>query len=418
MALGGLAILALALGNLLGAVTPASAARAVTPASATPAPADSPAAIVFTRFDSAAAFGAGTSDGTLVEADHLRLADGLAHGTWVSPWVDPGFAYTELIASWNADTPGASWLRVEAQATTAGGRQTNWYTLGIWAAGEAHLKRTSVRGQADQDARVETDTLFAVSQPLAGYRLRVTLERPASADAPPMLRMLGAVASNGGATFGGQASPTVGDMPVELGVPAYSQEIHAGQYPEWGGGGAQWCSPTSTAMVLAFWGAGPSSDELGWVDPADADPAVDAAARGTYDAAFRGTGNWPFNTAYAGRFGLDAFVTQLRSLAEAEAFVRAGIPVIASLRPGVFGLDGYLFPGSSEGHLLVIQGFDDTGNPIVNDPAALSDARVRRVYDRAQFERAWLGGSGGAAYVIHPISVPLPPPPAGATHNW
>ena len=56
--------------------------------------------------------------------------------------------------------------------------------------------------------------------------------------------------------------------------------------------------------------------------------------------------------------GLDAFVTQLRSLAEAERFVRAGIPVVASLKPGVFGLDGYLFPGSPEGHLLVIRGLD------------------------------------------------------------
>ena len=67
-----------------------------------------------------------------------------------------------------------------------------------------------------------------------------------------------------------------------------------------------------------------------------ADPSVDYAARGTYDAAYRGTGNWPFNAAYAARFNLDAFVTQLRSLAEAEQFVRAGIPLVASIasRPG------------------------------------------------------------------------------------
>jgi len=165
-------------------------------------------------------------------------------------------------------------------------------------------------------------------------------------------------------------------------------------------------------------GGGPSPDELAWVAPGHVNPDVDYAARGTYDAGLRGTGNWPFNTAYAGRFSLSAFVTQLRSLTEAESFVRAGIPIVASLKPGVYGLDGYLFPGSAEGHLLVIIGFDETGDPIVNDPAAWSNATVRRIYDRVQFERAWLGGSGGIAYVIHRTDVALPRAAFGATRNW
>ena len=54
----------------------------------------------------------------------------------------------------------------------------------------------------------------------------------------------------------------------------------------------------------------------------------------------------------------------------------------------------------------------------MNDPAAWSDATVRRVYRRGQFERAWLGGSGGAAYIIRPPDVPLPPPVSGVTRNW
>jgi hypothetical protein len=171
-------------------------------------------------------------------------------------------------------------------------------------------------------------------------------------------------------------------------------------------------------MVVEFWGRGPSDDDLGWVDPSYADPSVDYAARSTYDAAYHGTGNWPFNAAYAARFGLDTFVTQLRSLAEAEQFVRAGIPLVASIasRPGE--LDGFLFSGGTNGHLVVIIGFDANGNPIVNDPAAWTDATVRRVYDRAQFERVWLRGSGGTVYVIRPPEVPLPPEPSSLAANW
>jgi hypothetical protein len=37
------------------------------------------------------------------------------------------------------------------------------------------------------------------------------------------------------------------------------------------------------------------------------------------------------------------------------------------------------------------------------------------VYDRAQFEKAWMAATGGIVYVIHPVSVALPPSPLG---NW
>jgi hypothetical protein len=50
---------------------------------------------------------------------------------------------------------------------------------------------------------------------------------------------------------------------------------------------------------------------------------------------------------------------------------------------------------------------------IVNDPAAPTNAGVRRTYDRAQFERAWLDGSGGLSYVLHDREHPLPKRPAG-----
>ena len=43
-----------------------------------------------------------------------------------------------------------------------------------------------------------------------------------------------------------------------------------------------------------------------------------------------------------------------------------------------------------------------------------SNGAVRRIYDRGQFERAWLGGSGGVAHVIRGPGIELPPSPG----NW
>jgi len=376
------------------------------------------AQIQFARFASSADFATGAWSATLLEGDLIVLAPGALSGTWTSPSVQPQASFTRLVASWNADTPADSRIRIAVQPTTAAGESAAWYVLGLWAADDLSVQRTSVSGQSDALGRVDTDTLYARADPFASYLLRVQLERTSAEAASPGLRMLGTSVSDFSYSASTPASAPLSSDAVELAVPSLSQEIHARQYPQWGGGGEAWCSPTSTAMIVAFWGRGPSADDLAWVDPSFTDPSVDVAARSTYDAAYRGTGNWPFNTAYAARYGFDAFVTQLRSLTEAESFIRAGIPLVASIatRPGE--LSGFLFAGGTNGHLVVLVGFDAAGNPIVNDPAAWSDATVRRVYDRAQFERVWLRGSGGTVYVIHPPETPLPQRPSDASPNW
>jgi len=375
------------------------------------------APITYTRFSSTG-LSSGAFDATRVEQDTIVLEHGSMRGTWTSPPIATGFGITRIVPSWNAETPGASQIRVELQATTDTAESTDWYGLGIWARDDHAVQRTSIRGQSDALGRVDTDTLYARGRPFASYALRVTLERPTPEDPSPRVWMLGAQASDMPFDATASTSPALFNEGVELAVPVYSQEIHANEYPQWGGGGEVWCSPTSTQMVLEYWGRAPSAEQLAWVNPAYADPGVAIAARGTYDAAYRGTGNWSFNAAYAAGYGLDAFVTQLRSLAEAELFIRSGIPLVASFASRPRELSGFLFDGGTNGHLVVIVGFDATGNPIVNDPAAWTNASVRRVYDRAQFERVWLRGSAGTVYVIRPPEIALPALPADVTPNW
>jgi hypothetical protein len=158
----------------------------------------------------------------------------------------------------------------------------------------------------------------------------------------------------------------------------------------------------------------PDPSTYAWVPSGHTDPWVDAAARSTYDAAYRGTGNWPFNTAYAAPLAGRAFVTRLRSLREAERFIAAGIPLVASISFGSGELSGAPI-SASNGHLVVIAGFTDSGDVVVNDPAAPTRAGVRRTYDRGQFENAWLPRSGGLVYVIRDDAHPLP---GGAHTNW
>ena len=338
------------------------------------------------------------------------------YGTWTTaPYAVP-FAFDELVASWNATTPNGTWISVEMQAGGSG-RTTKWYTMGIWASGDGTIHRTSVGGQGDSDGYVAIDTFVrdGKAPPLTTYTLRVTLHRVAGSTATPTLSSLGAMTS-AASTYAIPSAFTLG-REVDLDVPQYSQEIHAGQFPEYDGGGEAWCSPTSTSMVLSYWHSGPTSADLAtWPAAlAYADPQVDYAARYVYDYHYQGAGNWPFNAAYAASFtGMRGFVTRLRSLAEAERFIAAGIPLVASIQGK---LPGFFFKKTS-GHLLVIRGFTASGDVISNDPAVPDDTQVRKIYGRADFEGVWLSGSGGIVYVIVPSGTSLPANVEGLPNNW
>jgi len=200
-----------------------------------------------------------------------------------------------------------------------------------------------------------------------------------------------------------------------LNVPRYSQMIHRGEYPQYGGGGEAWCSPTALSMLLGYYGALPSASNYAWVKNSYADPWVDHVARVVYDYGYEGAGNWAFNTAYAANLTTDAFVTRLKNLREAERFIAVGIPLAASISFARGQLNGAPI-SSTRGHLVVIAGFTRTGDVVVNDPAASGNSTVRRTYDRGQFEKAWLRRSSGTVYVVRDAAHPLPA--WGSSRSW
>jgi hypothetical protein len=340
------------------------------------------------------------------------------YGTWTSGVTNLSFPFNELVSSWNANTPAGTWAQVEMRPQLQDGHWAKWYILGRWAYGDSDFHRTSVGGQGDADGFVAIDTFFTKDHPAVAYQLRLTLFRRAGTTATPSVSRLSAVASNLTNQKGSfPSATTMSGTTVELDVPKYSQEIHHGEYPQFDNGGEAWCSPTSTSMVVGYWdqmfpGAGyaPSDDETSWVGFPD--PWVDYTARYVYDYRYNGAGNWPFNTAYAAARGLVSDVTQLHNLREAEPFIEAGIPLVASVAWSSNKLTGGI--KSTNGHLSVIVGFTGDGKKvIVNDPASDTNAEVKHFYDREEFERAWIPASGGIVYVIRPPGWPTPSLTAG-----
>ncbi|HWQ09505.1 MAG TPA: C39 family peptidase, partial [Holophaga sp.] len=274
------------------------------------------------------------------EALRARLVDPSRPGRLTTAPIRLG-PFDRAIVSWNGTTPPGSRFELELRAEGPD-KWTSFYPLAVWS-GELDGPRSSCPGHEDGDGRIDTDVLKLV-RPARALQIRVTFQPGASG---PVLTGLAALLADS------SQAPAIADSPcglpgLVLDVPTRSQLA----FPE---GARSWCSPTSMTMLLEYWGR-----RLG--RPL-ADP-VPAAARLTWDSAYDGAGNWPFNTAYASTKGLRAFVTRLTSLAGAEVFLRREMPLALSIGWRDGELPGAPLPASS-GHLVVLCGFDASGNPVV-----------------------------------------------------
>ncbi len=314
-----------------------------------------------------------------------KTTSGLTNeSVWTSPEITPPIDWNELVASWNV-SPGTH-LKVEARALYPD-HATRYYIMDEWSDNTAQFPRQSVRGQRDDDGTVRQDTLV-LSNTVRRIQLRLTL---GPAEGPQPIKLLGLAFCNSTVTPVAQ-QPNHAAWGRTLEVP----ERRQGEYE--GGGG--WCSPTSLSMDLAYWSDLLHRPELNHTVPETA-AAIADGVRGD-------TGNWPFNTAYAGRYpGVRAYVTRLEDISELEDWIAAGIPVIISV-------SSYLASdrtsGPDNGHLIVCVGFTEKGDVVVNDPgvSVRRNVRPRRVFAREKVVNAWKK-SKFAVYLIYPDTAKIPP---------
>jgi len=324
--------------------------------------------------------------------------------------MSPAFAPTTLIPSWNADTPPGTWIEILMQLSDAD-RCSPWYSFGVWvsinsdtkpsvAGPEGLIRPHSINGQADQWACVDTDTLHC-KEPCPAFKLRVRLFA-VDGRVLPRIRRISVTWSDPKPAVEALVPAGQGGKPerwnqVLAGVPSCSQMM-------FGDAGKAWCSPTALAMVLGYWrGEARPCTEL-----------VPSTAAGVYDHAYNGHGNWAFNVAWAASLGLEAMVVRFASLAELEPWIAAGVPVVLSLSWN--NLEGRLLTNApvdkSSGHLTLLVGFDQAGNPVMNEPASPNIKSVRRTYVRKELETRWLTASGGTVYLLYPRGHPVPELPS------
>lgn len=308
-----------------------------------------------------------------------------------SPVIAPEIQWDELVVSWNAEAAPETYLRVEARGIRFG-RPTPWYWMGWWSPDRRRFPRESVLGQEDDHAEVKTDTL--VMRELCD-RVQVRFTLGGEHALRPRLTLVGLALVN-------SRSPVQALPPDRrawgrvLPVPERSQM----RYPN----GNVICSPTTLSMMMGYWAAKLRRPEL--------DEGVPAVADAVYDTNWRGTGNWVFNTAYAGSFrGIRSYVTRMTDLSELENWVAAGIPVGLSICYD--RLRGR--PSQPSGHLVVCVGFTSAGEVVINDPGTREN--VRKVFSRERVADAW-AYSRNAAYLVYPEKASVPADRFGHWLSW
>jgi len=298
-----------------------------------------------------------------------------------SPEMRTRLRWDELIVSWNAEMPSGTSLQVEARATYPD-RMTEWFNLGTWSADPSKHPRASVKGQNDSDGDVDTDTLV-LKQPAEQLQVRVT--KVGAQGRQPKLKFLSLSLLDSHATPA-PLPPNQKAWGKLIDVLERSQMAYAN--------GDKICSPTTVSMLLSYW-----SRQL---DRPGLDCDVPEVVKGVYDTTWGGTGNWVFNTAYAGSFRwMRAYTTRLSDVSELEDLIARGIPVGLSL------CYNRLRGKSREpsGHLVVCVGFTPDGNVIINDPG--TSKNVRKVFPRANLIDAW-AYSKNTVYLVYPVNTPLP----------
>jgi len=287
-----------------------------------------------------------------------------AEGIWERE-VDAGMQWNEAIISWNAEVEPEGKVTIYA----APGDADHWFTLGIWT--PAKETRKSVNEQKNDHGEVKTD-LLATPTKHQKLRIRIVADK-AKLDLITV-------------SFSDRTAESP-DLPAMQGVWGTVLEPPRRFQMDYKDGNVI-CSATSTSMLLGYWAQRLGRSEI--------DRDVPVVCEGVFDPEWPGTGNWPFNTAYAGSIpGMRGYVTRLWGIPQLEAWIARGVPVACSVSRMLLRGEPQ---GKNDGHIVVLVGFTNDGDPVFNDPGR---GVVRITYKRADFDAAW-ASSGRTTYIIHP----------------
>lgn len=302
-------------------------------------------------------------DNLKYENEKIVLIDKTHDGILQSPVINT-LDFDQLVASWACVTSPLDTCEVMVRVLV-NGKMSKYFTYGNWGLGKENI----YYDQDDEFVKMSVDEVLLKDNALAnGFQFKVILKNNA------ILSLVAVTMHIPNYEYAVDASslPSI----VWYDVPKLNQNI----VPVIGN---EMCSATTSAMLLKFKGFNfsdkDSEFEHRYVASLVADPGHRAPMYG----------NWVYNTAAIGAFGLDSYVARVYSWDELKYHLAHVGPVGASIK----GDTGIYKTG---GHLLVVCGYKEVGN---NKYVLCNDPNINARFGRDKY------GHDLFVYVEYPLEV-------------
>lgn len=268
------------------------------------------------------------------------------------------------LPSWNGTAPADSGAFKIQMRFPYGTGWSSWLTVGFW---KANIW-TSYGSLSSGGCTVDYDNVTFTSY-VSSWQFKIIMTRKAVGVASPTIHKLSFCVSDTRTTAALDFAQILNDKPAQIFIPT-TFIYQYGVDPVIGG---DICSPTSVSMILRSYNIA--------VDPLQ-------FARDTYDPRFSMFGIWPRVVQNASEYGLDGAVTQYRSWSQARAVLANGGRISMSVGAPLY-----------TGHLIMLAGFNASGDPIVHDPAKSNGYSY--VFKKSDLSHSWFD-KGGVAYTFYP----------------
>ncbi len=267
------------------------------------------------------------------------------------------------LPSWNGRAgDGTSAFKVFMRFPVGSG-WSDWLTAGYW---KDHLW-SSYGADTFSGGEIDIDYV-KLDNYLSSWQFKVEFYRTSTAVASPSLDRISFFVSDTRTTDELNYTSILNDNPPEILIPTdfyyqYSLDSEIG---------GRICSPTSVSMIIASYDIPVVPVDLAWE---------------IYDPVKGIFGVWPRAVQGGVSKGLEGTVTRYRTWSEAYAVLAQGGRIAMSVGQPLYS-----------GHLIMLAGFDNNGNPIVHDPARSNGYSYK--FNKSDISHAWFD-KGGISYTFY-----------------
>ncbi|MDW7681141.1 MAG: C39 family peptidase [bacterium] len=294
----------------------------------------------------------------------IQLTEGATTGYLILNPQSSSHPFDIGLPSWNGTAPGDSGgfrilIRVPHSSDWS-----PWLDVGYWKANLWGSRNLNFSG-----GRINID-IVELYDYATQWQFAIEINRNSASVTSPTLSLVSFFVSDSRTTQNINYTSILNDCPE----PIFITTTFLAQYRISSEIGGRICSPTTVAMILLSYGIE--------VDPLQ-------FALDTYDPYWKIFGVWPRVVQNASEYGVKGTVTRYRTWSEAREVLAKGGRIGMSIGSPLY-----------TGHLVMLAGFTENGDPIVHDPARTYDGYAH-VFNKYDLSRSWFA-KGGVAYTIFP----------------